>query len=57
MSEYMSDLACPQCEGLVWRLEDWGTYTSVLCTACGHKAGELVRHPLLHKLLRRHRAA
>ena len=54
MSQYLHDLACPQCGSLVFRLEDWATYISVLCTGCGHKAGELERHPHLPKM-RKHK--
>lgn len=42
MSNLLGPVTCPRCRGDEFRLEDWETYTSVLCRTCGAKAGELV---------------
>lgn len=61
MSELAGPAVCPRCRCDEFRMEDWTTYTSVLCRGCGAKAGELsntfssapdpVVHPLLGRLV------
>lgn len=41
MSSLLGPVLCPRCRADEFRLEDWETYTSVLCRACGAKMGEL----------------
>lgn len=41
MSSLIGPVVCPRCRGDEFRLEDWETYTSVLCRQCGRKIGEL----------------
>jgi hypothetical protein len=41
MSSLIGPVLCPRCRSDEFRLEDWETYTSVLCRACGAKVGEL----------------
>jgi hypothetical protein len=41
VSNLIGPALCPRCRGDEFRLEDWETYTSVLCRICGAKAGEL----------------
>lgn len=41
MSSLLGPRVCPRCRSDEFRLEDWETYTSVLCRGCGLKMGEL----------------
>jgi hypothetical protein len=46
MSSLVGSALCPRCRSDEFRLEDWETYTSVLCRLCGAKVGELALPPL-----------
>ena len=43
MSCYVGDEDCPDCDGMVWVLQDWLDYVAVICAACGFKRGRLER--------------
>ena len=46
MSEYIADVVCPECSGMVWVLQRWRTRTVVSCAACHHEHGVLAPlHP------------
>lgn len=47
MSSLVGPALCPRCRADEFRLEDWETYTSVLCRLCGAKAGELAPPALM----------
>lgn len=42
MSSHLGSVPCPECRGILFLLEDWETYVSVICMNDGHKMGELV---------------